>query len=63
MQEVNGGCLGMRTAGVWRVNERRRRDVGKSALEGGGVRVEGVCLGGADGRATRGWMEGWAGRP
>lgn len=27
---------------------------------GGGVRVEGVCLGGADGRVKRGWTEGWA---
>lgn len=53
-QEVNGGFLGKRTEGVLR--ERRRR------MFGGGVRIDGACLGGADGRATRGWMEGWAGR-
>ena len=31
-QEVNGGCLGMRTEGVLRVRERRRRDVGKRKI-------------------------------
>ena len=64
-QEVNGGCLGMRTEGGLRVRERRRRNVGKRTIRrvgGRGVRVEGVCLGRADGRATRGWTEGWAER-
>lgn len=31
-QEVNGGCLGMRTVGVLRVRERRRRMFGGGCL-------------------------------
>lgn len=52
------GLFGNENGGVLRVRERRRGDVGKRKIRrigGRGVRVEGVCLGGADGRVTRGW--------